>query len=136
MRGGTAFGPHHEDLLLTLSGREMKTFASQGQTRTAALSLKLAQLALFRETTGEAPILLLDDVMSELDMTRRRHLLSELEGVQTFVTCTDESDLDGCGEHRSYRVSLNGTLTAEVLETQAGEEVPIEEPVTEDPDFT
>lgn len=69
----------------------MKVFASQGQIRTAALAIKLAQLETFRAETGETPILLLDDVMSELDMTRRTRLLREIEGVQTFITCTDEA---------------------------------------------
>lgn len=75
-RGSTSFGPHHEDLELTLSGRPMKLFASQGQQRTAALSMKLSQLEVFRQETGESPVLLLDDVMSELDMTRRTRLLT------------------------------------------------------------
>ncbi|MBQ8201632.1 MAG: DNA replication/repair protein RecF [Clostridia bacterium] len=119
-RGGTGFGVHREDINLTLNGREMKVFASQGQIRTAALSMKLAQLAVFRSETGEAPILLLDDVMSELDMTRRTRLLEEISGVQTFITCTDESDLDGCRERRSYQVSMDLDGFAHVRENSAG----------------
>lgn len=107
-RGSTSFGIHREDIELRLSGRDMKVFASQGQIRTAALSMKLAQLEVFRAETGEAPILLLDDVMSELDMTRRTRLLEEISGVQTFITCTDESDLQGCRERRSYQVRMDG----------------------------
>lgn len=106
-RGVTGFGIHREDLGLTLSGRDMKVFASQGQIRTAALSMKLAQLEIFRRESGEAPILLLDDVMSELDMSRRTRLLDEIDGVQTFITCTDETDLDGFVDKRSYRVSAD-----------------------------
>ncbi len=135
-RGSTGFGIHREDIALTLQGREMKLFASQGQIRTAALCMKLSQLELFRTETGETPILLLDDVMSELDMTRRTHLLREIEGVQTFVTCTDESDLDGCQNRRTYRVSLNESLTAEIREQYAGEAVAVEETEDEEPDFT
>ena len=135
-RGSTSFGPHHEEIELTLSGRPMKLFASQGQQRTAALAMKLSQLALFRQETGDAPVLLLDDVMSELDMTRRTRLLSELEGLQTFVTCTDESDLEGCGLHRSYRVSLTEDLTAAVAQTGEGEEIQAAPPEPEEPDFT
>lgn len=97
--GGAGCGIHREDIGLSLMGRSMKVFASQGQIRTAALAIKLAQLETFRAETGETPILLLDDVMSELDMTRRTRLLREIEGVQTFITCTDESDLDGCREN-------------------------------------
>ena len=135
LRGTTTFGVHREDLLLKLSGRDMKLFASQGQVRTAALSMKLCQLDLFRHESGEAPILLLDDVMSELDMTRRTALLQEISDVQTFVTCTDESDLDGCRDRRTYRVSLQPDFTAELTETGRGEEIA---PAVEDeePDFT
>ena len=113
----------------------MKLFASQGQVRTAALSLKLAQLQIFREESGEAPILLLDDVMSELDMTRRTRLLEQIGDVQAFITCTDESDLDGCADHRTYRVSLTPDLTAHVEETGGGEAVEKAEEA-EEPDFT
>ncbi len=120
-RGGTGFGVHREDIALTLNGRDMKVFASQGQIRTAALSMKLAQLAVFRIETGEAPVLLLDDVMSELDMTRRTHLLNEIAGVQTFITCTDESDLDGCRERRSYQVHMDADGFAHVRENSSGE---------------
>lgn len=121
MRGVTGFGVHREDIALTLSGREMKVFASQGQIRTAALSMKLAQLEIFRQESGESPILLLDDVMSELDMTRRTRLLDEISGVQTFITCTDESDLEGCREKRSYRVSVGGDGLAVIRESTSGE---------------
>ena len=134
-RGGTGFGIHREDIGLTLSGREMKLFASQGQIRTAALSMKLAQLEVFRSATGETPVLLLDDVMSELDMTRRTRLLQEISGVQTFVTCTDESDLDGCHDRRSYRVSAGENGLAAIAETSSGQPVP-PRPEPEDPDFT
>ena len=135
-RGTTTFGIHREDIALTLSGREMKLFASQGQIRTAALSMKLAQLEVFRRQTGEPPILLLDDVMSELDMTRRTRLLEEISGVQTFITCTDESDLEGCRERRSYQVSANAEGMACIREISEGEKVHTAFSFIEDPDFT
>lgn len=122
-RGGTSVGPHREDITLTLNDRDMKVFASQGQIRTAALSMKLAQLAVFMQETGEPPVLLLDDVMSELDMTRRTRLLEEISGLQTFITCTDESDLEGCTERRSYQVSMNSDGFASIREHSAGEQV-------------
>ena len=122
-RSGTSVGVHREDIALTLNGRDMKVFASQGQIRTAALSMKLAQLHVFRMETGDAPILLLDDVMSELDMTRRTHLLQEINGLQTFITCTDESDLEGCSEQRSYQVFMDREGFAHVHEKSAGESV-------------
>ncbi len=94
-RCATHFGPHRDDLHLTIKGQDMKNFASQGQMRTAALALRLSQLAMVKMETGESPVLLLDDVMSELDPKRRALLLDRIEGVQTFVTCTDRSDLSG-----------------------------------------
>ncbi len=133
-RGVTSFGVHREDILLTLMGREMKLFASQGQIRTATLSMKLAQMALFEEISGETPILLLDDVMSELDMTRRKRLLKEISGGQTFVTCTDESDLEGCDERRTYLVKLQPDGAANITQTNNGES--IAENNEEEPDFT
>ncbi len=134
-RGTTGFGLHREDIDLTLKGREMKVFASQGQIRTAALSMKLAQLDVFMQETGESPILLLDDVMSELDMTRRTRLLEEINGVQTFITCTDESDLDGCRERRSYQVWMDDNNLGNVREVSAGTEVHWSEPELDDLDL-
>ncbi|MBQ8536377.1 MAG: DNA replication/repair protein RecF [Clostridia bacterium] len=106
-RGTTSLGPHREDMILTLSGRDMKTFASQGQIRTAALALKLSELTLLTQWSGEAPALLLDDVMSELDARRRSLLLEHIKGVQTFVTCTDESDLAGAQAQQKVKVTLD-----------------------------
>ncbi len=136
LRGATLFGVHREDIALTLCGREMKQFASQGQIRTACLSMKLSQLALYREECGESPVLLLDDVMSELDMNRRTRLLREIEGVQTFVTCTDESDLEGAYQRRSYRVSLDDKLRGSLQETSAGERQTPCPQEADEPDFT
>ena len=134
-RGSTSFGIHREDILLTLKGRDMKVFASQGQIRTAALSMKLAQLEVFRGETGEAPILLLDDVMSELDMTRRTRLLEEISGVQTFITCTDLSDLEGCTDRRSYHVSMDELSMARLGEHSAGSAVHTTATALDDLDF-
>lgn len=83
----THAGPHRDDLLLTLDDRALRDFGSQGQQRTAALALKLAEAEVLRETIGEQPIALLDDVMSELDPARQRALLQYLEGWQVFLTC-------------------------------------------------
>ena len=120
--GGAGCGIHREDIGLSLMGRSMKVFASQGQIRTAALAIKLAQLETFCAETGETPILLLDDVMSELDMTRRTRLLRAIEGVQTINTCTAETALDGCREQRRYRVWLardgHGSVKAETGGTE------------------
>lgn len=134
-RATTTFGIHREDIGLTLSGREMKLFASQGQIRTAALSMKLAQLEVFKKETGETPVLLLDDVMSELDMNRRTRLLKEISGVQAFITCTDESDLEGCRERRSYQVYAGQNGCAALKEISEGEKVKHKKEFVEDPEL-
>lgn len=87
--GYTCCGPHRDDLKITLDGKDTKNFASQGQQRSCALSLKLAELELITQTTGEKPILLLDDVFSELDKSRRAKLLEFAQNYQTIITCTD-----------------------------------------------
>ena len=82
-------GPHKDDLTVEIDGQSAKTFASQGQTRTAALSLKLASREIVRQETGEWPVLLLDDVLSELDERRRAFVLGRIQGGQVFITCCD-----------------------------------------------
>ena len=83
-------GPHKDDLEVLLDGVSARTYASQGQTRTAALSLKLASRELMQEQTGEWPVLLLDDVLSELDEKRQEFVLNRIEGGQVFLTCCGE----------------------------------------------
>ena len=88
-RGTTTIGPHHDDLSFFVNQKNVQNYGSQGQQRTTALSVKLAEIDLIKEETGEYPILLLDDVMSELDDNRQLHLLETIEGkVQTFLTTT------------------------------------------------
>ena len=103
--GLTSVGPHRDDLILTLDRTLMKQYASQGQVRTAALSLKLSQLEILRSVSGEEPVLLLDDVMSELDRKRRSSLLGEIFSYQTLITCTDRDDLDCDGIRGIWQVS-------------------------------
>lgn len=91
----TTFGPHRDDVELTLCAMPMKAFASQGQMRTAALSMKLAAFDLLAASQGEAPLLLLDDVLSELDPERRRRLISRIGHAQALLTCTDPGDFIG-----------------------------------------
>ncbi len=86
--GFTSVGPHRDDIKISIDGTDARGFASQGQTRTAALSLKLAELEIFKELAGEPPVLILDDVMSELDLPRRKKLLKRVGGVQCILTCT------------------------------------------------
>jgi DNA replication and repair protein RecF len=86
--GFTGTGPHRDDLKIVIGDKDARGYASQGQARTAALSLKLAELEIFKKRAGEYPILILDDVMSELDLPRRKKLVGKLQGVQTIITCT------------------------------------------------
>lgn len=94
-RGSTLIGPHRDDVTFTVNDIDVQTFGSQGQQRTTALSLKLAEIELVYEVIGEYPILLLDDVLSELDVTRQTHLIHSIRGkVQTFVTTTSTDGID------------------------------------------
>ena len=91
--GSTGFGAHRDDLKFFINDKELKLFGSQGQLRTAALALKLSELKFLKSETGEYPLLLLDDVMSELDSDRRELLLEFLcrEKIQTLITATDRA---------------------------------------------
>ena len=91
-------GPHRDDFDALLSGCSLKSFGSQGQTRTAAISLKLAERELFRRDTGEEPVLLLDDVLSELDAGRQDFVLNELKSGQVFITCCETDRLTSLGQ--------------------------------------
>lgn len=112
-RGSTLIGPHRDDLQFFINDKDVKLFGSQGQQRTTTLSLKLAEIDLIYEQHHEYPILLLDDVLSELDDYRQSHLLSTIQGkVQTFVSTTS---VDGI-EHETLRQAtmynvVAGTIT-------------------------
>ncbi|MDF2672846.1 MAG: recF [Clostridiales bacterium] len=93
-RGITMKGPHRDDLLIYINGMDARMYGSQGQQRTAALSLKLSELEIIKSEVGEYPILLLDDVLSELDSKRQSFLLTSLKEIQTIVTCTSLNDLN------------------------------------------
>jgi DNA replication and repair protein RecF len=105
----TTVGAHRDDVQILVEGRDVRAYGSQGQQRTAALSMRLSELDVMREQLGEWPMLMLDDVMSELDPGRRRQLVGRLKGVQTFITCTDAADLAGAAVGKAWRVE-NGTL--------------------------
>lgn len=104
----TLVGPHRDDVGFWINERDARLYGSQGQQRTAVLALKMAELQFMAEELGEYPVLLLDDVASELDPHRRHYLLNAVrEGIQTFVTCTDLDDLmvrSWQMEHRLFRV--------------------------------
>ena len=96
-RGSTSVGPHRDDLILTIDGADARMFGSQGQQRTTVLSLKLAQLEILRAEKGDAPVLLLDDVFSELDRRRQKMLLLAAQDCQTFLTCTHLEEVAAAG---------------------------------------
>lgn len=107
-RGVCLFGPHRDDLAFDVNGMDAQTYGSQGQQRTTALSIKLAEIELMRIEVGEYPILLLDDVLSELDNSRQSHLLSTIQHkVQTFVTTTsiDGIDHEIMSNAKTYRIN-------------------------------
>lgn len=111
----TTFGPHRDDMGMFLYGKELRAFGSQGQLRTAVLSIKLGEIKLIEREMGEFPTLLLDDVFSELDLKRRNALLKSTEGVQTLLTCTDRQDAAGAKADIFLHVSQdehgNATIT-------------------------
>ena len=110
--GVTLSGPHRDDAEVMINGRNAKLFASQGQQRSAVLSLKLAEASVLREKMGEDPVVLLDDVLSELDSGRQDYLLNELEGCQVFITCCEKSNKEQLKKGRVFLVK-NGAVTEE-----------------------
>lgn len=90
--GTTSVGPHRDDLSFILNDVDIRHYGSQGQQRTAALSLKLSEIEIVKQMIDDTPILLLDDVLSELDHSRQKHLLSYLHDIQTLITCTGVED--------------------------------------------
>lgn len=93
-RGYTATGVHRDDFMIYINGRPVSIFGSQGQQRTAILTLKLCELKIVKEEIGDSPILLLDDFMSELDEKRRNSFLENIQGNQVIITCTDKISLE------------------------------------------
>ena len=89
--GFTGIGPHRDDIKFTLNGTDVRTYGSQGQQRTVALSVKLAETEIFGKKFGEYPILILDDVLSELDRGRQKRLVAATENLQTVFTATEFS---------------------------------------------
>lgn len=84
----TSVGPHRDDLLFSIQGVDIRKYGSQGQQRTSALSLKLSEIELVKKSIHDTPVLLLDDVLSELDSNRQNYLLNNIYDIQTIITCT------------------------------------------------
>lgn len=111
-KGITSVGPHRDDFNVFINDIDVKTFGSQGQQRTAILTMKFSSLKIIKEITGEYPVLLLDDVLSELDLNRKRYILSTIHGIQTIITCTGIKDIKDYidGNSKIFNVS-NGKIT-------------------------
>lgn len=110
LRGNTGIGPHRDDLRLLLNGLSLRSFGSQGQQRSGALALKLSQLEYVHRELGEFPVLLLDDVMSELDNSRRAQLLQFIDGrVQTFITVNDRELIPELSGNAYFQI-IGGTI--------------------------
>lgn len=97
-------GPHKDDIAVTVNGLEARHFCSQGQVRTAALSLKLADREIHKTAIGEYPVMLLDDVLSELDPRRQEYVLNRIAGGQVFITCCENDRLDALLSGRVYHI--------------------------------
>ncbi len=113
--GTTTVGPHRDDLSFVTEGKDLRKFGSQGQKRTAALSLKMAEIDIVESTTGEKPVLLLDDVLSELDRNRQNYLLENIKGIQTIITCTglEEFVENEINIDRTFEI-VNGTINNKI----------------------
>ncbi len=102
----TTVGPHRDDLSFLSGEMDLRMYGSRGQQRTGALSLKLTEIRIVEEKTGEKPILLLDDVLSELDRKRQNYLLEHIKGIQTIITCTglEEFIINGINIQRKFEI--------------------------------
>lgn len=111
IKGYTTKGIHRDDFMIYINGKEIQIYGSQGQNRTAILSLKLAELNVISEEIGENPILLLDDFMSELDSKRRKNFLERIKDIQVIITCTEKLVLEK-SKYFSYNV-IEGNVIEE-----------------------
>ncbi len=100
-RGITSIGPHRDDIIFKINSLTAREFASQGQKRSIALSIKLAEAEIIKKITDKQPVILLDDVMSELDKSRQNYILNKIKGVQVFITCCDEEN---------FKILKNGNI--------------------------
>ena len=116
MRGSTKIGPHHDDLEFFINKLDAKIYASQGQQRSIVLSLKLSEIDYLKSKTGSYPVLLLDDVLSELDKNRQLKLLDAInENVQTFITTPSISDIKEDLLKKAKVFNINNGTISEIL---------------------
>ncbi len=102
--GFTSVGPHRDDIDVEIAGTSARLFGSQGQQRSAVLSLKLAEATLLANGYGEKPVILLDDVMSELDRSRQEYILNRIDGFQVFITCCEPSAVSNLAGGKIFHV--------------------------------
>lgn len=108
----TLIGPHRDDFDIKINGIDTRIYGSQGQQRTAVLTIKFASLDIIKDLTGEYPVLLLDDVLSELDSSRQKYILNSIKKVQTLITCTGMNDIEKYIDNDSKVFSVrNGVIT-------------------------
>lgn len=108
--GACLYGPHRDDIEFNVDGRNLRIYGSQGQQRTAVLSLKLTEIEIIKQRTGYFPVLLLDDVMSELDVGRKKHLIENISTRQTIITGTEKRTYAAFEKITSFYNVVNGTV--------------------------
>ncbi len=104
LRGITSVGPHRDDILFKINGFSSREYSSQGQKRSIALAAKLSSAAILKQITGEQPIALLDDVMSELDKGRQNYILNHIDGWQVFITCCEDSHFENLKKGKIFKI--------------------------------
>lgn len=104
MTGSTSIGPHRDDIEIKIDGLTARSYGSQGQQRSAALALKLGEAAVIKEFSGEQPVALLDDVMSELDESRQNYILNHIKDWQVFITCCDPGSVKNLKDGKAIRI--------------------------------
>ena len=107
--GVTSVGPHRDDIEFLINGNSARLFGSQGQKRSVALALKLAEAEILKNNTGEEPVALLDDVFSELDPKRQNYILNHIKNWQVFITCCDPSNVENLSTGKIFTMQ-NGEL--------------------------
>lgn len=108
--GTTSVGPHRDDIEFEINGKSVRNFGSQGQKRSVALAVKLAEAEVLKKKTGECPVILLDDVMSELDKNRQNFILNHIEEMQSFLTCCDYTNVENLKNGKIFNIK-NGSVT-------------------------
>ena len=112
LTGTTSFGPHRDDIEITINGISARRFGSQGQQRSCALALKLGEASMIKKISTQQPVALLDDVMSELDISRQDYILNHIKDWQVFITCCDPNTIFHLKEGKTFQIE-NGKLKVE-----------------------